>query len=238
MNGNESLLNDKKNGSAGSNIPTNTASRNDLLPPNNGHENEVLPTTVDTGPASEMVGMIQAIHSQILASRHESRMSAIQTQQQLASFMTEIKTCIVESIEKQTRLINQNIRRIGIQPTCHIDAAPRQNENDVVVHRTRPAILSHKPPNLYVLWQEYVQEIGDNKAAKDFTGIERGRNKHKYHRRKVFWDQVLKMVNLQIAATAELAIDAIYGKYGKHQTVTKILNKMREDRGTQEGIRI
>jgi hypothetical protein len=74
--------------------------------------------------------------------------------------------------------------------------------------------------------------------VRDTPSFERGRNKHKYHHRKVFWDQVLKMVNLQIAATAELAIDAIYGKYGGHLTVTQILNKMKVDRATQEGIHI
>jgi hypothetical protein len=46
------------------------------------------------------------------------------------------------------------------------------------------------------------------------------------------------MVYLQCAATAELVINAIYGRYGRHHTVTKILNKMGHDWGTHECIQI
>jgi hypothetical protein len=66
--------------------------------------------TVETGPASEMVGimnpnssniypMIPAMHSQILVSQHESHTSAIKTHnqlQQLARCMIDLKTCNVD----------------------------------------------------------------------------------------------------------------------------------------------
>jgi ABC transporter transmembrane region len=57
MNGDESSLNDKEN-SNGSNVPTNTASRDDLLPPSDGHEHGAAPTEStrklsETAPSDE-----------------------------------------------------------------------------------------------------------------------------------------------------------------------------------------
>jgi hypothetical protein len=47
----------------------------------------------------------------------------------LVGCMIELKTCNVNRIEKQTRLIIKKIRQIGIQSADCIDAANRQNEN-------------------------------------------------------------------------------------------------------------
>jgi hypothetical protein len=76
--------------------------------------------------------------------------------------------------------------------------------------------------------------IGGRLPAKDFDPVQRGRQKYKYHRRKVVWDHILKMVNL--GYTSDTAIDAIYAKYGQSCSVTEIINKMRKDRMTPEGI--
>ena len=93
----------------------------------------------------------------------------------------------------------------------------------------RNATLSPHPRTLYAVWQEYQFGIGGRKAAKNFTAQERGRCKYAYHRRKVVWEKVSEMV--RAGYTADTAIDAIYGVYGRSASVTQIINGMRRDRG-------
>ena len=80
--------------------------------------------------------------------------------------------------------------------------------------------LSSCPRTLYVLWNEYEVGIGGRKAAKLFNSAERGRVKHKYSLRKVFWDQVIKMIRR--GYTAHTAIDKIYEVYTARDSVTNI----------------
>jgi hypothetical protein len=95
-----------------------------------------------------------------------------------------------------------------------------------------PATLSPTPRTLYLLWDEYEQGIGGRKAARLFSRQERGRAKHKYHRRKVVWDCIAALV--RAGFTAQVAIDHVYQVYGENTTVTRIINRMKEDR--QAGI--
>ena len=60
------------------------------------------------------------------------------------------------------------------------------------------------------------------------TACERGRVKHKYTRRKVVWDTVARLVRGGL--TSNVAIDRIYGIYGRNATVTDITNSMLRDR--------
>jgi hypothetical protein len=57
--------------------------------------------------------------------------------------------------------------------------------------------LYHCIQDLFIatLWQEY--EFGYcwwEKAAKHFTAVEQGKVKYNYHRRKVVWDTIAKLV--------------------------------------------
>ena len=54
--------------------------------------------------------------------------------------------------------------------------------------------LSNCPRSLFELWQEYEFGLQGQKAAKRFTSRERGRVKYKYHRRKVVWDMILRLL--------------------------------------------
>ena len=61
-----------------------------------------------------------------------------------------------------------------------------------------------------------------------FTPHERGRVKHKYHRRKIIWDIINGLV--RSGMTSNVAIDRIYQVYGRNQTVTTIINRLKIDR--------
>ena len=56
------------------------------------------------------------------------------------------------------------------------------------------ATLSNCPKSLFELWQEYKFGLQGQKSAKRFTSQERGRVKYKYHRRKVVWDTILRLL--------------------------------------------
>ena len=61
---------------------------------------------------------------------------------------------------------------------------------------------------------------------------ERGRDKYKYHRRKVGWEQISFMI--RVGHTAQTAIDRIYQVYGgaNNRSITTIINQIRNDRQT------
>ena len=111
--------------------------------------------------------------------------------------------------------------------------APRHNPNNAMTMVTatnqtgRPAVLS-MPRDLYQLWNEYTTGLNNNKPASQFTAMERGRFKHKYTRRKVFWDWLKTMINA--GHTVNISIDRLYQVYGRDKSVTRILNSLRRDR--------
>jgi hypothetical protein len=90
-----------------------------------------------------------------------------------------------------------------------------------------PATLSRTPRTLYLLWEEYEHGIAGRKAARLFTREERGRVKHKYCRRKVVWDCIATLV--RAGFTSQVAIDRVYHVYGVNTTVTRIINRMKQD---------
>jgi hypothetical protein len=129
---------------------------------------------------------------------------------------------------REFQMLQSNIRRIAVQPVVRRAAAV---ENGGAVAAV-PATLSPTPRTLHLLWDEYERGIGGRKAARLFSREERGRAKHKYHRRKVVWDCVAGLV--RAGFSSEVAIDRVYQVYGENTTVTRIINKMKEDR--QAGI--
>jgi acid phosphatase class B len=89
--------------------------------------------------------------------------------------------------------------------------------------------LSSAPPDLFVLWDEYDKGLGGQKAARDFTPTEKGANKHNYSHRRVFWAKVDQMIESR-GLSSDVAIDIIQAAYGRNNSVTSILNQMKQDR--------
>ena len=75
--------------------------------------------------------------------------------------------------------------------------------------------------------------MGGVKPAKAFTRQERGRNKFAFCRRLVFWRMVVSLVAR--GHTSDLAIDKVYGVYGRRLAVTEILRRMQKDEKERGG---
>jgi hypothetical protein len=132
-------------------------------------------------------------------------------------------------LQQQHRVIATSIRRISRQPHQLLGNAAAA-ANQVPNQQAPPAVnasLSPTPRSLYILWDEWEIGIGGRKAAKLFTPQERGIVKHKFHRRKVVWDVLRRLVNA--GHTAQVACDMIYTVYGANQTVTTIINRIKQD---------
>ena len=151
----------------------------------------------------------------------------------------EIKTAInviKVNLERCFGILNGNIRRIALQPARRrtaggerdaVEAAEvpgRAAANDLAMMAT----LMPTPRSLHDLWQEYHHGVGGRKAARLFSHSERGRSKHRYHRRKVVWDLVSRLIRQ--GDTAETAIDKIYAVYGGQTSVTNIINGLKRDK--------
>ena len=95
------------------------------------------------------------------------------------------------------------------------------------------SLLSANPRTLCLLWEEHESGVGGRKAAKLFSREERGKVKHEYHRRKFVWECIGTLV-LRAGFTAQVAIDRIYQVYGENTNISRIINRMKQDR--QAGI--
>ena len=84
------------------------------------------------------------------------------------------------------------------------------------------AMLSNCPRSLFELWQEYEFGLQGRKAAKRFTSRERGRVKYKYHRRKVVWDTILRLLGR--GHSIHTAVGEIERVYGEGKTVSTYIN--------------
>ena len=130
---------------------------------------------------------------------------------------------VSREITENLRNINRNIKRIAIQPVVRQSTYEKS-----LIRSQKKAVLMKCPRDLYILWKEYEFGVSRNKPAKDFTRHERGEVRFKYSIRNIFWDKVLLMTLK--GYTSDSAIDNIYQKYGRSQSVTKILTLMRKDR--------
>lgn len=139
---------------------------------------------------------------------------------------------------RQVQVLNQNIRRLVINPIRRLNQQQIQNEpvappgpNAVPlapIVQGPPADLSSTPRTVYELWEEYQNGTGGRKAARLFTAQERGKVKHKYCRRKVVWDVIA--ARIRAGDTAQVACDRIYSAYGQATPLTTIINRMKTDR--------
>ncbi len=174
------------------------------------------------------------------AVNERERLQAINSQMASLRRGLDAQTTILERLETQkareNRAILANLRWIARQPVVRNvapaeadeDANAENNNGDAQRQIIFAATLSANPRSLHVLWEEYEQGIGGRRAARLFTRDERGRVKHKYHRRKMVWDLISILVRGGL--TAQVAIDRIYDFYGRAESVTTIINKMKNDR--------
>lgn len=165
-----------------------------------------------------------------------SRMSSLE--RGMASNINETEQ-LRALLRQQHRVAMTNLRQIGREPhrAIAIAAGRRQQQQQVAAGGGAAAVaglydanatLSPNPRSLSLLWTEYIEGLGGRKPAKYFTAAERGRCKHKYHRRNVFWKAVCHMVNG--GHDSRTAIDLIYNIYGEGQSVTNIINGLKRDK--------
>ena len=125
-------------------------------------------------------------------------------------------------VDRRLRNLEANTSRIALQPV----ARPIHGGGGGGGEARAPAATLAKPRDLYQLWQEYEFGIGGRKPARQFTSVERGAVKFTYSRRKIIWDAIDRMVRSGV--TAQVAIDRIYGVYGR-LNVSAMVRAMRQD---------
>ena len=142
------------------------------------------------------------------------------------------------SIDCNFGIVNGNVRRLAMRPTTNlavlVAAAAATNQGGVAPQQPAAggdrammlATLMPTPRSLHDLWQEYEHGVGGRKAARFFSHSERGRSKHKYHRRKVVWDLISGLVRQ--GHTADGGIDRIYAVYGGQTSVSNIINGLKK----------
>jgi hypothetical protein len=123
-------------------------------------------------------------------------------------------------------MIILNTNRLAMAPFGRSRAASGGEGGGTAVHDV--ATLSPTPRSLHMLWQEYTVGIGGRNPARQFMSTERGSVKHKYSHRNYFWDVVDKLI--LCGFTAQVAIDGIYTRYGRELCVTKIIDRIKQDR--------
>jgi hypothetical protein len=130
------------------------------------------------------------------------------------------------------RICNQAGRRVieGAQAR-RIDMTAQNIPADRI--RDNNARLCRGPKTLHQLWDEWANGIGGMKASRLFTAAERGRVRHLYSKRKIFWDKICEMV--RAGYLAEVAIDKVYDAYGDGESVTYILRQMQKDKRARGG---
>jgi hypothetical protein len=127
------------------------------------------------------------------------------------------------------KIVFRQLNRIESQPgrrtrVAADDGAPADLDRPAE-HNAR---LGRCPKTLHLLWDEWTNGLNGNLAARRFTTRERGRVKHVYSKRKIFWDKVGELV--RSGELASVAIDKIYYVYGGGESVTTILKKMQADK--------
>jgi Transcriptional activator of glycolytic enzymes len=121
-------------------------------------------------------------------------------------------------------LHNENLKRIAIAPArCVIGVTTAAVASQMVNnHLGDPkATLSANPRTLYQVWDEWTTGLNGNKPA-------RGKDKHKFHWRKVLWDAIGKLVHAGLDSHA--AVDRVYAVYGPNQPVSYIIDRIKEDK--------
>jgi FtsZ-binding cell division protein ZapB len=188
-------------------------------------------------------------HESLKKTIQEIKNDYVQLRKDFQSFKDDVLGSIYDikrsSIAKTTSMssivtTNNVVQRFANRPVQinHGFVRRRGGENNDDANGTRDhamelceATLSKHPKNLYKLWEEYEFGMEGRKAARKFNLRERGKNKYKYHRRKVVWDRIEEKIRQ--GHTYHTAIDSLYEQYGRDLSVTAIINKMRKERMEQ-----
>jgi len=166
----------------------------------------------------------QQFANQITSQLHNIQLRLTRLEEKLEASTGDIK----QEFLRQISILNRNVNRLQVFAPRQVREGDRgQQQQQEEVQRTN-ARLSARPKDLHSLWTEYTHGLGGLKAARDFTPAERGREKRKYSKRKVFWDVIAKLVDG--GWTASSAVDRVYLVYGRHVSVTTILTVMLRDR--------
>ena len=144
------------------------------------------------------------------------------------------------------KIINNNMTRYYMAPVrpVHLPRNPQQAAGAVPMEpapqaQAQPVLpqfppplgidptarLSKSPKELLVLWHEYLYGLNGNKPAKDFTHLERGRDRSTYSRRKCFWD--VMVVHIRAGYHDITAIARIKGALGVNLSVTRTLTALQ-----------
>jgi hypothetical protein len=122
--------------------------------------------------------------------------SQAENQQQLQKHMSELR-CYTAT---QCKQVHTKINRFAASPARRLGKTRSGVSNASVCHTLNntynsTAKLSSCPRNILLFWQEYLYGLEGNKAAKNFTSVERGRVKLKSCCQKCFWEVMVKLCN-------------------------------------------
>jgi Transcriptional activator of glycolytic enzymes len=137
-------------------------------------------------------------------------------------------------MEKHHRIANENLKRIAIASAWVIGWATGTTVAAAAVQMVNnhlgdsKAVLSPNPRPLYLIWEKWTTGLNGNKPASQVTREERGKDKHKFHRRKILWDAIGKLT--QAGLSSQVAIDRIHALYGCNQSITRIIKRIKEDK--------
>lgn len=135
-------------------------------------------------------------------------------------------------IPQQAQALQQQLAPQQLQVPQGLNAQPVQPiPQPAMVQEidfTDPLAILGRPKTLLELWHEWLFGLNGNKPAKNFSPRERGKQKHKYSKRKHFWGAMIKLIR---AGYNELtAIDLIKQAYGVHRSVSQILASLQNAR--------
>ena len=196
-----------------------------LLEDDNGNNDVVNQSRAGAGPRRIDDEQIRHMNSLMLGLRRDN-----------AELLAELRRRS-DINERMLRQVNRSVTHMTRNPLRRQLQSNAQNESDrdldnavaaTADEETSAVLLSKCPKSLHALWNEYEFGLANHKAAKDFSPSERGRVKHVYSRRNVFWHKVSEMI--RSGWSAHDACNKIYEVYGANQTITSITNQMRKDR--------
>ena len=143
----------------------------------------------------------------------------------------------IADVDRRLRRLTQMVRGIAVAPARRRAGPLRARVGAPIIADARPAVLSAHPRTLHLMWEEYTNGIGGNKAARDFTAQERGRCKYKYSRRLVVWKCIERLVVR--GNTLNMAFRRIANVYGD-VSMTRLITNMRADerRGGHHRLRL
>ena len=179
---------------------------------------------------NNMAGRIQTVMAQFAAIHQENidLRELVMTQYDVMRDELLRLRRVVSRVANRPVMINHGfVNCQGAQPQGGGGGGGDKDPEDSTV--PYEAMLSNCPRSLFELWQEYKFGLQGQKAAKRFTSQERGRRvKYKYHRRKVVWDTVLRLLGR--GHSIHRAVGEIERVYGEVKTVSTYINLLWRDR--------